>query len=86
MRGETMNRHPIKINAISHESLNAASRINFSKVYTVEHNLKVKQIGKVDDQYLSWVEYYHQQSTRSRNVTEPPAPTKDEEEGEYENP
>jgi Family of unknown function (DUF6590) len=31
----------------SREKLHPLSRLNFSKVYTVEHNVKVKSIGRI---------------------------------------
>jgi hypothetical protein len=63
---EQLNRHSIKIIPRGGEQLHAASRINFSKIYTVEHNLKVKSIGVVPDEYLAWVKLYCQESTGLR--------------------
>jgi hypothetical protein len=43
---------PIRIKARSkQEKLHAMSRINFSKMYTVEHNVKVYDFGDVDSQH-----------------------------------
>jgi hypothetical protein len=60
--GEKIVRHAIKIEAKAGEELSSASRINFSKIYTVEHKVKVKAIGRVADDYLPWVLRYYMQS------------------------
>lgn len=60
--GENMDRHAIKIEPRGGNILNERSRINFSKIYTIEHNLKVKNIGSVPKEYMSWVSYYYRQS------------------------
>ena len=41
------------------ESLDVASRINFGKVYTVEHNLKVKDVGQISPTSLPKVIGYY---------------------------
>ena len=60
--GENLNRHAIQIEPRGSATLHPASRINFSKVYTIEHNVKVKNIGKVTGRYFTWVLYYWQES------------------------
>jgi len=70
MHGEQLNKYPIKINPRGGERLHEASRINFSKVYTVEHNLKVKSIGLVDDDYLAYVKLYWEEAMGWRPSSE----------------
>jgi hypothetical protein len=64
--GEEMDRLPIpiqpKISGGSFEPLDPASRVNFSKCYTIEHNVKVKPIGRVTDEWMAWVKSYWRQS------------------------
>lgn len=44
-----MSKTPIKINVISpSQKLDMLSRLNYAKIYTVEHNVKVFFIGRVD--------------------------------------
>ena len=46
---------PIKIDPLTPTTrvkLDKASRINYGKIYTVEHNVKVEFLGKVDE--TSW--------------------------------
>jgi hypothetical protein len=39
---------PIRVDPLSrHDKLNPESRINYAKVYTVEHNIKVAFIGRI---------------------------------------
>jgi hypothetical protein len=63
LSGENMVRHPIRIKPRSSEKFHKASRINFSKIYTIEHNVKVKNIGKVDDEYMPLIMQYIKEST-----------------------
>ena len=63
LEGEVLNRYAIKIDAEDGECLQPESRINFSKIYTIEHNVKVKKIGKVAKEYLVWVLHYCKEST-----------------------
>jgi hypothetical protein len=65
--GEHIKRESIKIYPGGTETLHLASRINFSKIYTVKHNLKVKNIGVVPNVYMNWVELYVDESTGSRS-------------------
>jgi mRNA-degrading endonuclease toxin of MazEF toxin-antitoxin module len=36
------------------------SRVNYSQVYTVQHNVKVKKVGKVSSDDMKWVKRYWQ--------------------------
>ena len=58
--GERFNKHAIKIEPSAGQWLHDASRVNFSKVYTIEHNCKVKSIGMVSAQHQAWVNYYYE--------------------------
>ncbi|KAI9809998.1 MAG: hypothetical protein M1827_006765 [Pycnora praestabilis] len=44
---EAIDKEPIKVTADQGMELEALSRINFGKIYTVEHNVKVKNVGTV---------------------------------------
>lgn len=62
VEGENIDRTPIKIEPRGGNVLTSMSRINFSKVYTIEHKLKVKNIGSVPAEYMAWVTYYYRLS------------------------
>ncbi|KAH0562297.1 hypothetical protein GP486_003004 [Trichoglossum hirsutum] len=48
--GELLAKRPLRVIPDSPENrLDPMSRINFGKVYTVEHNIKVKKLGKIAD-------------------------------------
>lgn len=48
-----MRKDPIRINPVSlAEKLDPRSRINIGKVYPINHNIKVKDIGQVDEKSL----------------------------------
>jgi hypothetical protein len=42
-----MSKVPLKVNMAQGERLDRMSRINFTTVHTVQHNVKVKNIGMV---------------------------------------
>jgi len=45
---------PIRVRGNTHnDRLDARSRINFGKMYTIEHNCKVYDFGNVHEDYLS---------------------------------
>jgi hypothetical protein len=60
LEGEHLTKHPIRMipegDTLSH--LAETSRINYSKTFTVEHNVKVKKIGRLDEGSLAWVRAY----------------------------
>jgi hypothetical protein len=58
-----MTKHPIRIEVIkdSHK-LDPLSRLNYAKLYTVEHNVKVLFIGKVAKNYERDVKYSYNQA------------------------
>ena len=43
-----MTKQPIKVIPRTAQKLDPLSRINFAKVYTVEHNVRVMPVGEVD--------------------------------------
>ncbi len=49
LEGEIINHRPVRIHAddARRGKLDPESRVNYSKVYTVEHNVKVCSIGKI---------------------------------------
>lgn len=47
--GELVN-PKIKMNAVPGELLDKASRINYAKMYTIEHNFNVAFIGQIADE------------------------------------
>jgi uncharacterized protein DUF6590 len=52
-REPKMAKKPIAMVPVSrHKKLHPMSRINFAKIYTVEHNMKVKHIGEIDEEYM----------------------------------
>ena len=55
-----LNKDPIKIDIVNiSEKLNDMSRINFAKVYPVEHNVKVCEVGRVAKaDFRKFCQYY----------------------------
>lgn len=50
--GERITKKPVKMDPMTpRDKLDPASRINYAKVYTVEHNVKVYFVGKVVDKH-----------------------------------
>ena len=68
--GEHISKKAIRVETISPaHRLDPLSRINYAKLYTVEHNLKVYFIG--------WVaKHYEQQVVTDYNETHPPLPSR----------
>ena len=51
-RGEKITKKPVKMDPITpRDKLDPTSRINYAKVYTVEHNVKVHFVGKIIDKH-----------------------------------
>jgi hypothetical protein len=69
-RGEPkMTKKPIAVVPVSPDKkLDPMSRINFAKIYTVEHNVKVKHIGKVDEEYVHTLMGYYSRGGSSRTM------------------
>ncbi|KAH8803597.1 hypothetical protein F5884DRAFT_510206 [Xylogone sp. PMI_703] len=52
-REEMPSIHPFPITLEDHDAhLDPASRLNFGKIYTIEHNLKVRNIGRIDKNHI----------------------------------
>jgi hypothetical protein len=76
--GENMQKEPFPITfSDPFESLDAMTRLNFSKVYTVEHNLKVHEIGQVSEKHLGRL---HQYFVETMTRPDPPLARADEQE------
>lgn len=55
-----MNKQPIKIVPIDQtEKLDEYSRINLAKIYPVEHNVKVCNVGMVDENDIKILRSYY---------------------------
>jgi hypothetical protein len=52
------------------ETIHQMSRINFKKVYTIEHNVKAKKIGRIVDDDLDRFKHYFRQSYLNDEVSE----------------
>jgi hypothetical protein len=54
-----MNKEPIAVDPASpDQKLNEWSRLDFRRVYTVEHNVKVKNIGRVAKRSMPYLQNY----------------------------
>ena len=64
LRGEpSPSKQPIKIETEEGQKLHVASRVNFCKPYTVEHNVKSLLVGRVsEDDMAKFMEYYRMES------------------------
>jgi len=60
---ENLSNVAIALDPLPGVTLQPASRINFAKTYTVEHNLRVKKLGKVRSDYMAYVELYWKTAT-----------------------
>lgn len=49
---------PTRDREVKREWLHYTSRVNFSKIYTVEHNVKVMGIGTVGDEHVHLLRGY----------------------------
>jgi uncharacterized protein DUF6590 len=62
-----MTKEPIAVVPVSPDKkLDSMSRINFAKIYTVEHNVKVKHIGEIDKAYVHRLMGYYSRGGSSR--------------------
>ena len=53
-----MNKEPIAVKMAAFQKLDPLSRVNFNKVHTVEHYVKVKNVGKVTDASMPKLKWY----------------------------
>ncbi|KAI9766177.1 MAG: hypothetical protein M1840_006744 [Geoglossum simile] len=57
--GETLSKRPLRVLPDSPElKLDPTSRINFGKIYTVEHNIKVKRLGEIAEEHMHLLKSY----------------------------
>lgn len=50
--------HTVKVVAVEDGQLSPANRIDFAKTYTVEHTVKVCNLGQIDPEDFHWVKHY----------------------------
>lgn len=60
-REPSMRKTPIKVIPVGGETLDAASRINFSKPHSIDHNVKFLNIGKVAQESMPYLSTYWKQ-------------------------
>lgn len=58
LEGEGITKQALRVVADGNETLDECSRINFGKIYTVEHNVKVLNIGIIAPEHIYLLEYY----------------------------
>jgi len=58
LQGENLNKRAIKVDPEAGETLDETSRLNYSQTYTVQHNVKVKKLGKVTKDHMAYVKLY----------------------------
>ncbi|KAH8805551.1 hypothetical protein F5884DRAFT_799785 [Xylogone sp. PMI_703] len=61
----------VKMDSTRHK-LDSASRVNYSKLYTIEHNVKVAFIGRVDKDYMHKFVANYERVNRAFTYTEVP--------------
>lgn len=52
---------PIKVEE-PNEVLSSRSRLDFGRVFTVEHNIKVLRVGRIPDSFLPKLQEYYRES------------------------
>jgi len=55
---ENLTKYAIQIDALPGVELSPTSRVNYSKTYTVENNVRVKRLGEVSPLYVPYVVQY----------------------------
>ena len=56
---ENMSKEPFPIKVEDpRETIHPKSRLNFGRVYTVEHNIKVLKVGRIPDEHLARLDRY----------------------------
>lgn len=58
--GENLDKQPIHVWPTNRDTLAPESRVNYGKVYAVEHNVKVRDIGMVDEEHLPLIDLYYE--------------------------
>lgn len=64
-----LSKKPFAALPVDGQKLDAASRINFAKLYTVEHNVKVRNIGKIIPEHVPRLEKYYFDEHMGRGKT-----------------
>lgn len=59
-----MTKEALAVETVPGQKLDPMSRANFEKVYTVEHNIKVQQVGMVAKQSLPKLKTYWNEATQ----------------------
>ena len=60
-----MTKEPLEVDPAGGQKLNCMSRVNFGKVYTVEHDVKVLSVGKIAEASLArFLEYAQHEFAR----------------------
>ncbi|KAF2134751.1 hypothetical protein P153DRAFT_8938 [Dothidotthia symphoricarpi CBS 119687] len=62
--GESLNKYPIRVTPTDGRTLDPASRVNYGKAYAVEHNVKVLDVGMVDETHRYMIEVYFESAMR----------------------
>ena len=73
--GERLVKRPIKVLLDEHmadQPLHHTSRLNYARVHSLEHNIRVCPVGKIDESDLKWVLQYYKEA----NTFEVDGPTK----------
>jgi hypothetical protein len=60
LEGEDLAKQPLRMQPSGDEILHHTSRINFGKSYTVEHNVRVRGIGKIVKEHRAMLKAYWQ--------------------------
>jgi hypothetical protein len=61
LAGESFINAAIPIDALDNQQLHPSSRVNYSKTYTIEHNVLIKKLGKVQKPHVPYlIEYWKQ--------------------------
>lgn len=66
LEGEAFNKFAIEVIPEDGETLASSSRVNYAQTYTVQHNVRVKAIGKVNPDHMPYVKRYWQEFTQAR--------------------
>lgn len=61
--GERLSKEPFPINVEEPtEKIDPLSRLNFGRIYTVEHNIKVRKVGRIPDEHLPRLNEYFEET------------------------
>ncbi|EXJ61549.1 hypothetical protein A1O7_01977 [Cladophialophora yegresii CBS 114405] len=74
LRGEPpMSKRPITVVPASEDKkLHEASRIRFDKVFSIEHNVRVKEVGKISPDSMAWFcQYWRNEAIAAANAVAP---------------